>query len=31
MLAGLYARERAAFRDALMAAVRALGAGFPHD
>jgi DNA-binding MarR family transcriptional regulator len=31
MLAGLDAQERAAFRDALMSAVRALGAGFPHD
>ena len=30
MLGGLDAGERAAFRDALVSAVRALGAGFPH-
>jgi hypothetical protein len=31
MLSDLSARERAAFRKALKSAVRALGAGFPHD
>jgi DNA-binding MarR family transcriptional regulator len=31
MLADLSAAERAAFRQALTSAVRALGAGFPHD
>jgi DNA-binding MarR family transcriptional regulator len=31
MLADLTAREQTAFRRALKSAVRALGAGFPHD
>jgi DNA-binding MarR family transcriptional regulator len=31
MLAALGAREREAFLDAIKSAVRALGAGFPHD
>jgi DNA-binding MarR family transcriptional regulator len=31
MLADLTTRERTAFRKALTSAVRALGAGFPHD
>lgn len=31
MLAGLSGRERIAFHEALKSAVRALGAGFPHD